>query len=93
MKFMPLQRRDDEDLNPFSPHPGRHELHGEALAGATGPEDRHVRVFVNAGIKYVHDDERVVVLVDAQQNAVVVAHFVAGKGITARRAQRQDVPR
>ena len=89
---MALQRSHNEHLYPLSPHPQSHELHGKGLACPAGAEDRHVGVFVNAGIKDVHDDQGVIVLVDPQQDTIVVAHLIAGKGVAAGRPQGQHVP-
>ena len=70
MELMALQGRDDKDLDTAAPHSGGHQLHGETLAGATGTQYGDVGVLVDAGIKDIHDDQRVVILVHAQQDAV-----------------------
>ena len=92
MKFVPFERRDDEHLNPFSPHPQRHELHGKGLAAAARAENGDVGVFVDARIKDVHDDKRIVVFVDAEQDTVVVTQLIRRERIAACRAQRQHIP-
>ena len=92
MKFVPFERRDDEHLNPFSPHPQRHELHGKGLAAAARAENGDVGVFVDARIKDVHDDKRIVVFVDAEQDTVVVTQLIRRERIAACCAQRQHIP-
>ena len=57
VKLMPFERCNDEHLNPFAPHPQRHELHGKGLAAAARAENGDVGVFVDARIKDVHDNE------------------------------------
>ena len=92
VKFVPFERRDDEHLNPFAPHSQRHELHGKGLATAARAENGDVGVFVDAGIKDVHNDERIVVFVDTEQNAVVIAQLIRRERIAACRAQCQHIP-
>ena len=92
MKFVTFERCDDEHLNALTPHPQRHELHGKGLAAAARAEDGDVGVFVDTRIKDVHDDERIVVLVDAEQDAIVVAQLIRRERIAACRAQRQHIP-
>ena len=89
---MPFERRDDEHLNPFSPHPQRHELHGKGLSAAARAENGNIGVFVDTRIKDVHDDERIVMLVDAEQDAVVVTQLIRRERIAACCAQRQHIP-
>ena len=92
MKFVPFERRDDEHLNPFSPHPQRHELHSKGLAATARAKNGDVGVFVDARIKDVHDDKRIVVFVDAEQDTVVVTQLIRRERIAACRAQCQHVP-
>ena len=92
MKFVPFERRDDEHLDTFSPHPQRHELHGKGLAAAARAENGDVGVFVDARIKDIYDDKRVVVLVDAEQDTVVVTQLIRRERIAVCRAQRQHIP-
>ena len=92
MKFVPFERRDDEHLDTLTPHPQRHELHSKGLAAAACAENGDVGVFVDTRIKDVHDDERVIVLVDAEQNTVVVAQLIRCERIAACCAQRQHIP-
>ena len=92
VKLVTLERCDDEHLNPFSPHPKRHELHSKGLAAAARTENGDVGVFVDARIKDVHDDKRVVVFVDAEQDTVVVTQLIRRERIAACRAQRQHIP-
>ena len=92
MKFVPFERRDDKHLDTLTPHPQRHELHGKGLAAAARAENGDVGVFVDARIKDVHDDERIVVFVDAEQDTVVVTQLIRRERIAACRAQRQHIP-
>ena len=92
VKFVPFERRDDEHLNPFSPHPQRHELHGKGLSAAARAENGNIGVFVDTRIKDVHDDERIVMLVDAEQDTVVVTQLIRRERIAACCAQRQHIP-
>lgn len=92
MKFVPFERRDDKHLDTLTPHPQRHELHGKGLAAAARAENGDVSVFVDTRIKDVHNDKRIVVLVDAEQNTVVVAQLIRCERIAACRAQCQHVP-
>ena len=75
----------------FAPHTQGHELHRKGLAGAAGPKNGNVGVFVDAGIENVHNDERIVVLVDAEKNAVVITHLIACKWIAAGRTGGKDI--
>ena len=92
VKFVPFERRDDEHLNALAPHPQRHELHGKGLAAAARAENGNVGVFVDTRIKDVHDDERIVMLVDAEQDAVVITQLIRRERVAACRAQCQHVP-
>ena len=92
MKFVPFERRDDKHLDTLTPHPQRHELHGKGLAAAARAENGDVGVFVDARIKDVHDDKRIVVFVDAEQDTVVVTQLIRRERIAACRAQRQHIP-
>ena len=92
MKFVPFERRDDKHLDTLTPHPQRHELHGKSLAAAARAENGDVGVFVDARIKDVHDDKRIVVFVDAEQDTVVVTQLIRRERIAACRAQRQHIP-
>ena len=70
--------------------PGK--LHGKGLAAAACAENGDVGVFVDARIKDVHDDKRIVVFVDAEQDTVVVTQLIRRERIAACRAQRQHIP-
>ena len=88
---MAFERSHDENLNPFSSHPRCHELHREALSCAAGAEYRHVGVFIDSGIKDIHNGKRVVVLVDTKEYAVVVAHLIACKWVATGGTQGQNI--
>ncbi len=55
------------------------------------PRDRHVRVFVDAGIEVVEADKGVVVLVHAQQHTVGVAQLKTDERIKAGRGGGEDI--
>ena len=57
VKFMPLQRSNDEDLDSLPPHPKCHSLHGEGLTGTGASKDTNVGVFILFGIKNVRYDQ------------------------------------
>ena len=92
MKFVTFERRDDKHLDTLTPHPQRHELHGKGLSAAARAENGNVGVFVDTRIKDVHDDERIVMLVDAEQDAVVITQLIRRERIAACCAQRQHIP-
>ena len=89
---MPFQRSDDKYLDSLAPHPQGHKLHRKGFAGAAGAENGNVGVLVDAGIKNIHDNQGIVMLVDSQQNAVVIAHLVRGEWIAAGRTGGQHIP-
>ena len=91
MELMALERRHNKDLDALAPHPRGHKLHGKALACAAGAQNCYVGILVDSAVEDVHNDEGVVVLVDAQEDAVVITHLVAGKGIAACRSQGQHI--
>ena len=92
VKFVTFERRDDKHLDTLTPHPQRHELHGKGLAASARAENGNVGVFVDTRIKDVHDDERIVMLVDAEQDAVVITQLIRRERIAACCAQRQHIP-
>ena len=57
VKFMPLQRSNDEDLDSLPPHPKCHSLHGEGFASTRTSKDTDVGVFILFGIKNICDDQ------------------------------------
>ena len=73
-------------------HAKSHQLHGECLTGTTGAKNRHIRILVNAAIEDIHDDETVVMLIHAQQDAVFIGHLIAGEGIAAGHGRCQHIP-
>ena len=91
VEFIALQRSDNECLDILSSHSQCHKLHGECLTGTGCAENRHIRILVNTAVKDIHNDERVIVLVDTEQNAVVIAHLKGRKRITACHASCQNV--
>lgn len=91
VEFVAFQRCDDKGLDVLPPHTERHQLHRKGLTGTGGTEDRHVCVFIDAAIEDVHNNQRIVMLVDPEQNAVIIAHLKARERITACHTGGQDV--
>ena len=91
VEFMALQRSNNKDLDTLTPHTCCHQLHTKTLAGAAGAKNGNIGILVDPAVKDVHDDQGVVVFVDSKQDAVVIPHFIAGKGIPACRTQRQHI--
>lgn len=89
---MALQRGHDEYLNPFSPHTKGHKLQQEGFAGSRCAENRNIGILINQGIENIHNGKGVVKFVDSQQNAVIIAHLKADKGITACNARCKRIP-
>ena len=81
VELMALQGCNDKYGDTFSAHPQGHQLHGEGLPGTTGAQDCHVRILVHRTVKDVYNDQGAVVLIDTQQNSIVIAHLVTGKGV------------
>ena len=65
---MAFERRKDIALDSAHSHPERKQLHGKGLARAGGAKQGHVCIFVYLGIKQIHNAQRVVVPVDAEQD-------------------------
>ena len=91
VKFMAFQRRNDVDRDPAQTEPMGDELGRKGLAGAGGAHEGNAAVFVDSGIEVVERDQRIVVLVDAQQHAALVAQFVADQRVTGRRAGSEHI--
>ena len=91
VKLVAFQRCDDVNRSSCQPHTPGDKLHGKCLARAGGAENRHICVFVDAGIKVVEADKGVVVLVHAQQYAVGIAQLKADKRIKAGRSGGKDI--
>ena len=91
VKLVALQGSHDKYLYAFAPHTQGHELHRKGLAGSAGPKNGDIGILVDAGIENVHNDERIVVLVDAEKNAIVITHLIACKWIAAGRAGGKDI--
>ena len=92
VKLMPFERRDDKDLNSLAAHTQSHQLKCKGFSCSAGSENGDIGILVDAGIEDVHDDERVVVFIDAEKNTVVIAHLIAGEGITAGGSCCQNIP-
>ena len=91
VELMALQWSHNKDLDALAPHPGGHELHGKTFARAAGAQNRYVGVLIDPAVEDVYNDEGVVVLVDAQEDAVIIAHLITGEGVAAGRAQGQHI--
>ena len=91
IKLVAFQRCDDVNRSSCQPHTAGDKLHGKCLARAGGAENRHICVFVDAGIKVVEADKGVIVLVHAQQYAVGIAQLKADKRIKAGRSGGKDI--
>ena len=73
MKLVSFERRDDKDLNSLAAHAQSHQLKCKGFSGSAGSENGYIGILVDAGIEDVHDDERIVVFIDAEKNTVVIA--------------------
>ena len=71
-ELVPFERGDNEYLCAFAPHAQSHELHRKGLASTGCAQDRHVRVLIDFAVEDIHNDQTVVVLVHAEQDAVFV---------------------
>ena len=91
MKLMPFERRDDKDLNSLAAHAQSHQLKRKGFSGSAGSENGDIGILVDAGIEDVHDDERIIVFIDAEKNTVVITHLIACKWIAAGRAGGKDI--
>ena len=89
---MPLDRGQDIALDPPHAHAQRKQLERKGLAGAAGPKQVQVGVLIFLRIEQVHDAQRIVMPVNAQQYARVVRHLKTGKHIGGRRPTGQHVP-
>ena len=91
VKLVSFQGRNDKYLNSLAPHPQSHKLHRKSFAGAAGAKNGDICVLIDAGIKNIHNDQGVVMLVDSQQDATIIAHLVGSKWIAAGRTGGQDI--
>ncbi len=91
VKLMPFERRDDKDLNSLAAHTQSHQLKCKGFSGSAGSENGDIGILVDAGIEDVHDDERIVVFIDAEKNTVVITHLIAGEGIAAGSSRCQNI--
>ncbi len=91
VELMPFQWGNNVDGDALPAHPQRHELHGKGLPRAAGAQDRHVGILIDGAVENIHNNEGTVILIHPQQDAVVVTHLIAGKGIAACRPAGQQV--
>ena len=92
VKFMALQRGNNKDLDIFSAHPKRHQLHCEGFPCSGCAKQCHVGILIYSRIKDIHDNQRVIVFVDTKQDSVIIAHLKRCEGIAACNAGSQYVP-
>jgi len=83
VKLVTLQRCNDVNGCSCQPHTPGDKLHSECFACAGGAENRHIRIFIDAGTEVVQADKGVIVLVHAQQYAVGIAQLKADERIKA----------
>ena len=91
-EFVSLDRGEDKALDAAHPHPQGQKLHGEGFAGAAGAQQVQIRVLVLFGVEEIHDAERIVVPVDAQQYARVVGHLKACEHVRGGSAGGEYIP-
>ena len=65
MKLVSFERCDDKDLNSLAAHAQSHQLKRKGFSGSAGSENSNIGILVDTGIKDIHDDERIVVFIDA----------------------------
>ena len=90
-ELVSLYGGQDIALNTAHPHPKRQQLHGEGLACARCAQQVQVGIFVDLRVEQIHDAKRVVVSVDAEQDAVVVRQLEAGENIAGGGAAGQYI--
>ena len=83
-ELVAFQGGQDKTLYPAHPHPQGHDLHGVGLSGPGCTADGEIGVLVHPGVERIHNAQRVVVPVEAQQDAVIIGEFKAGKHIGGR---------
>ena len=88
---MPFQWCNDVDRCSGQPHTAGNKLHGERFARARGTEDRHICVFIDAGVEVIETDERVIIFIHTQQYAVGVAQLKADERIKAGGGGGKDI--
>ena len=91
VELMTFQGCQHENLYALTPHTECHQQDQEGLARAAGAAYGNIGVFINLGIKDVDDDRRVVVLVQAKQDAVFITQFIGRKGVAACHAGGQRI--
>ena len=79
---MAFERCYDEDLGTFPTHAESYQLERKGLAGTAGSQKNHIGVFIYAAIEDINYDQAVVMLVDSEQDAVLIAHLKRGERIT-----------
>ena len=81
-KLMAFERCYDEDLGAFPTHAESYQLERKGFAGTAGSQKNHIGVFIYAAIEDINYDQAVVMLVDSEQDAVLIAHLKRGERIT-----------
>ncbi len=90
-ELMTLYGCEYKALYAAHPHPQRQELHQVRFARAACSEYSQVGVFIDGSIEEVDYAQRMIVAVDPQKHAVVVAHFKAREHVRRRSAAGQHV--
>ena len=74
------KRRSTKDLNSLAAHAQSHQLKRKGFSGSAGSENGDIGILVDAGIEDVHDDERIVVFIDAEKNNTAHLHRGSFRG-------------
>ena len=88
---MAFQGRQHENLYALAPHTERHQQDQEGLTRTAGAAHGNVGVLIDLGIEDVDDDRRVVVLVQAEQDAVFITQLIGREGVAACHTRGQCV--
>ena len=91
VELMTFQGCQHENLYALTPHTECHQQDQEGLSCAASAAYGNIGVFIDLGVKDVDDDRRVVVLVQAEQDAVFITQFIGREGVAACHAGGQCV--
>ena len=83
VELVAFQGCQHENLYAFAPHTERHQQDQKGLARAAGAAYGNVGVLIDLGIEDVDDDRGVVVLVQAEQDAIFVTQLIGRERIAA----------
>ena len=90
-ELVSLNRCQDEALDAAHSHTQSQELKRKGFACATGADKVEIRIFVLLGIEEIHDTQRVIMTVDAEQDTRIIRKLIARKHIGRSRATGQHV--